>query len=152
MARNLQVYPKAWIVGSEWTLRVTVTDGTITSRFLHVVPAGVTATTQLVTLKLVVGLTVGDTDTDQDVDDSLFVDDIRPGPQVGTVWGNWRATAETIINSLPVGYTIDDYTAGWTPALTGGVRTDARRAWGNQGRGWTVTSVHQHEAVGNLGE
>ncbi len=143
MARTLQVYPKAVLTGSEWQFTDKVGD----SRFRHTIAAGVTAETPLVLLKLVFGLIVEDTDTDQDVDDALFVDDIRPGPQTETVWGNWQELAESIIVGLAPGYTADDFKAAWTRADTNTVRQDARRALVNQ-RGWTISFVHQHEGDG----
>ena len=145
MARTLQVYPKAVLTGSEWQFTDKVGD----SRFTHTIAAGVTAETPLVLLKLVFVLVVEDTDTDQDVDDSLFVDDIRPGPQTETVWGNWQDLAESIISGLATGYTADDFWAAWTIADTNAVRQDARRALVTQ-RGWTVDSVHQHEGDGTV--
>ncbi len=145
MARSLSVYPKAILEGSTWTLIVKV-DG---SRFEHVVPAGVTAETPLQLLKVVFDLTVEDTDTDQDVDDALFVDDIQPGPSTATVWGNWQEVAEGIISGLSPGYTVDDFWAAWTMGDTQAVRNDANRALvsgpGGIGRGWTITGFHQHE-------
>ena len=145
MARSLSVYPKAILEGSTWTLIVKV-DG---SRFEHVVPAGVTAETPLQLLKVVFDLTVDDTDLDSDVDDALFVDDIKPGPGIETVWGNWQEVAEGIISGLSPGYTVDDFWAAWTMGDTQGVRNDANRALvscpGGIGRGWTITGFHQHE-------
>ncbi len=145
MARTLQVYPKAVLTGSEWQFTDKVGD----SRFRHTIAAGVTAETPLLLLKLVFDLVVEDTDTDQDVDDSLFVDDIRPGPQTETVWGNWQELAESIISGLAPDYTADDFQAAWRPQDTNAVRQDARRALVTQ-RGWTVVSVHQHEGDGTV--
>ncbi len=145
MVRTLQVYPKAVLTGSEWQFTDKVGD----SRFRHTIAAGVTAVTPLVLLKLVFVLVVEDTDIDQDVDDALFVDDIRPGPQTETVWGNWQDIAESIISGLAPGYTADDFWAAWGPQDTNAVRQDARRALVTQ-RGWTVDSVHQHEGDGTV--
>ena len=149
MARNLNVYPKASIEGSTWTFIVKVYEhATKTySRFEHVVPAGVTAASPLLELKVVFDLTVGDTDTDQDVDDALFVDDIKPGAGVETVIGNWIDRAETIIAGLSAPYTRWDYWAEWSKQDTAKTRNDARAALVT-GRGWTVTYVHQHEGDG----
>ena len=150
MSRTLHVYPKAIIDGSEWKLIVKVGD----SRFIHTVAAGVTAEVPLLLLKIVFDLIVGDDDTDQDVDDALFVDDIRPGPQVETVWGNWQATAESIITGLDPGYTVADFWAAWTRGNTEAMRNDANRALvagpGGIGRGWDVPAgtIHQHEGDG----
>ncbi len=150
MARTLEVYPKAFLTGSTWRLFVKVDD----SRFEHVVPAGVTADPSLNLLKVVFGLTVEDSDTDQDVDDALFLDDIQPGPSTVTVWGNWQTRAENIIAGLAPGYTADDFWAAWTMGDTQAVRNDVQRALvagpGGIGRGWTITSVHQHEGDGTV--
>ncbi len=150
MARSLNVYPKATLDDSTWLLRVKVGS----SRFEHLVPAGVTAETPLLLLKLVFGLTVEDSDTDSDVDDALFVDDIQPGPSVATVWGNWQTRAEGIIAGLDPGYTVDDFWAAWTNGDTQAARNDAQRALvsgpGGIGRGWTITSFHQHEGDGSV--
>lgn len=146
MARNLHIYPSARIEAATWTYRLDVTDRATraTSHFEHVVAAGVTAERPLDLLKVVVGLVVADTDTDQDVDDAMFVDDIRPGPQAETVWGNWQSLAESIIGALTGGYTERDFWLAWRPQDTSSMRSDARRALVTQ-RGWTVTFVHQHE-------
>ena len=152
MARNLEVYPKAFLEGSTWRLMVKVGD----SRFEHLVPAGVTADPSVQLLKVVFFVTVEDTDTDQDVDDALFVDDIQPGPSVATVWGNWLVIAEGIITGLDPGYTAEDFWAAWTMGNTQAVRNDANRALvsgpGGIGRGWTITSFHQHEGDGTVTE
>ena len=152
MARNLQVYPKATLDSSTWLLRIKV-DG---SRFEHVVPAGVIAETPLQLLKIVFDLTIEDSDTDSDVDDALFLDDIQPGPSVATVWGNWQTRAEGIITGLAPGYTADDFWAAWTNGDTQAVRNDAQRALvsgpGGIGRGWTITRFHQHEGDGTVTE
>ncbi len=150
VARSLDVYPKATLDGSTWLLVVKV-DG---SRFEHLVPAGVAAETPLQLLKVVFELTVEDSDTGQDVDDALFLDDIQPGPSTATVWGNWQLIAEGIITGLDPGYTVDDFWAAWTMGDTQAVRNDANRALvsgpGGIGRGWTITSVHQHEGDGTV--
>jgi hypothetical protein len=147
--RQLHVYPKVGLVGSTWTLRVKVYEPAIgvSSLFIHDIPAGITATTPLRELKLSFDLTVDDTDTDQDVDDALFLDDIKPGPQSATVWSNWQDRAEAIIAGLADPYTIADYWAAWSQQDTAKTRQDARRALVTQ-RGWAVTSVHQHEGDG----
>ncbi len=148
MARTVHVYPKAIIDGSEWRYSAKGGD----SRFEHTLPAGVTAVTSLVLLKVVFDVVVADTDTDQDIDDALFVDDIQPGPQVETVWSNWQVTAEGIIAGLAPGYTVDDFWAAWTRGDTEAMRNDANRALvsgpGGVGRGWIISAVHQHEGVG----
>jgi len=148
MSRNLSVYPKAFLEGSTWHLVVKVDD----SRFDHVIPAGVTADLSLQLLKVVFDLTVEDFDTDQDVDDALFIDDIKPGPTTETVWGNWQAIAEGIITGLSPGYTVEDFQAAWSRGNTEAVRNDVHRALvsgpGGIGRGWTITGFHQHEGTG----
>jgi hypothetical protein len=148
MARSLHVYPKATLVGSTWTLIVKVYEATtrVTNRFEHTIPAGVTVSNPLRELKIAFDLEVADTDTDQDVDDALFTDDIKPGPQVQTVWGNWQDRAETIIGGL-TNPTLGDYWADWSKQDTAKTRSDARRALVTQ-RGWTVSNVHQHEGDG----
>jgi hypothetical protein len=152
VARSLSIYPKASLDGSTWKLVVKVGD----SRFEHLVPAGITAETPLQLLKVVFDLIVEDSDTDSDVDDALFVDDIKSGPGVETVWGNWQTRAEGIITGLDPGYTVDDFWAAWTMGDTQAVRNDANRALvsgpGGIGRGWTITSVHQHEGDGTVTE
>jgi hypothetical protein len=151
MARNLHVYPKAVLDGSTWTLLVKVYEHAtgVNSRFLHSVPAGVTVTTPLHELKVSFDLVVADTDTDQDVDDALFIDDIKPGAQIGTVWSEWQGRAETIISGLAPGFTLIDYWSEWKKSDTAKTRNDARRALVTQ-RGWTIVagSVHQHEGDG----
>jgi len=150
VARTLQVYPKAVLTGSEWVFTDKVGD----SRFRHTIAAGVTAETPLVLLKFVFDLIVEDTDTDQDVDDALFVDDIQPGPEVETVWSNWQDTAEGIIAGLSPAVTTEDFWAAWTFGDTQAVRNDANRALvagpGGIGRGWTITALHQHEGDGTV--
>lgn len=145
MARTVHVYPKAMIADSTWTFIVKVD----LSRFEHTVAAGVTAEVPLSLLKVSFDLVVGDADTDQDVDDALFVDDIRPGPQTETVIGNWIEKAEDIISGLDIGYGVDDFWAMWRRQDTNAVRADARRALVTQ-RGWAINvgSVHQHEGDG----
>lgn len=159
MARNLQVYPKAVLDGSIWFVTGKVDEfatGT-RSRFEHVIPAGVTAETSLPLLKIVFDVIVEDTDTDQDVDDALFVDDIKPAPgirNIETVWSNWQARAEGIIAGLAPGYTVKDFWAAWTMGDTQAFRNDANRALvsgpGGIGRGWTITFFHQHEGDGTV--
>ncbi len=155
MARNLQVYPKVVLKkvvlnGSTWLVSGTVDEAATGthSQFNHVVPAGVTGAVRL--LKIVVGLIVPDLTLDSDVDDALFVDDIHPAPgQTQTVWSNWQARAEGIINGLSPGYTAADFSAAWTQGDTQAMRQDAQRALesgpGGIGRGWTITFFHQHE-------
>ena len=152
MARLLHVYPKAVIDGSFWSLHVKVYDQTthVNSRFVHVIPAGVTAELPMRLLKLSYDLTVADTDTDQDVDDAHFVDTASGGPTNGdTLWETWQALAESRIAGLTTGYTQADFFAAWTQQNTARVRTAARRILIN-GRGWTVSSVHQHEGDGTV--
>lgn len=158
MARNLQVYPKAFLDGSTWFVSGKVAEIAVgtPSRFKHVIPAGVATEIPLQLLKLVFGLIVEDTDTDQDVDDALFLDDIKPGGGVETVWGNWQVRAEGIITGLDPGFTAEDFTAAWTMGDTQAVRNDAQRALttgpGGIGRGWTITGFHQHEGDGTVTE
>lgn len=151
MARTLHVYPKAVLDGSTWTFLVKVYEPATqaNSRFEHTVAAGVTAEVPLTLLKISFDLIVDDLDTDEDVDDALFVDDIKPGAQTATVWSNWQETAETIVSGLTSGYTAADFRAAWTTSDTAGVRSDARRALITQ-RGWTIDvgSIHQHEGDG----
>ncbi len=153
MARSLHVYPKAVLEGSTWkyVLKVYEHATGVTSRFVHTEAAGVTAEIPLRLLKLSFDLVVADTDTDQDVDDALYVDDIKPGSGVETVWGNWKDLAESIISGLSPGYTVYDFWSEWAPNDTNEVRSDARRALITQ-RGWTVDvgSVHQHEGDGTV--
>ena len=126
----------------------------VQSRIFETVTAGLTAERPLPLLKVVFGLVVADTDTDQDVADSLFVDDIQPGPTVSTVWGNWQARAEGILAGLASGYDVEDFWAAWTGGDTQAVRNDAQRAMvsgpGGIGRGWTITDFHQHEGDGTV--
>ncbi len=153
MVRNLGVYPKVILNGSTWLVTGKVDEhaaGT-SSRFIHEVAAGVSAVIPLKLLKIVFDLTVGDSDLDSDVDDALFVDDIRPGPIEDTVWSNWQAKAESIIAGLSPGYTEVDFWLAWTPADTKAVRDDAQKALESGpagGRGWTITFFHQHEGDG----
>jgi len=146
VARSLNVYPKAVLTGASWLFIVKVYEAATgtSSRFEHTISAGVTAETPLTLLKLSFDMVVDDTDTDQDVDDALFVDDIRPGPQVETVWGNWQELAEVKISGLSSGYTVDDFSATWSKQNTNTVRQDVKRALITQ-RGWSVLFVHQHE-------
>ncbi len=151
MARNLHVYPKATIDASTWTLLVKVfdQDTRTTTRNEIQTAAGVIAETPLRLLKVSFDLVVGDADTDQDVVDAFTVDDIKPGAQTETVWGNWIETAEGIIGGLASPYTAVDFWAAWAPNDTAGMRQDARRALITQ-RGWTVPvgTIHQHEGDG----
>ena len=125
-----------------------------TNRFVETVAAGVTAERFLPLLKVSFDLIVEDDDSDQDVADALFVDDIRPGPQTETVWGNWQDRAENILSGLTTGYTVNDFWSAWTGGDTQAVRNDTQRALttgpGGIGRGWTIVagSVHQHEGDG----
>ncbi len=147
MARTLEVYPKAFLRDSTWHVTIGVDD----SDFDHLIPAGVTADPPVQLLKLVVFVTVEDTDTDADVDDALFVDDIQPGPSVATVWDNWQQRAEGIISGLDPGYTAADFWAAWTQGDTQAVRQDIQRAWETGpagGRDWAITGFHQHEGTG----
>lgn len=149
MARNLHIYPKAVIDGGTWTFIVKVYEHAtrITSRFEHSVPAGITVTEPVRLLKISFDMVVEDTDTDQDVDDALFVDDIKPGPQTETVWEAWQDRAET--NWTASDGTQADYYAQWSKPETNQMRNDARKALITQ-RGWTIDvgSVHQHEGDG----
>lgn len=151
MARTLHVYPKASIEGSMWTLTMKVYEPATkaNSRFTESVAAGLTVERPLPLLKVVWDLEVFDTDTDQDVADSLFVDDITPGPSTETVWGNWQTRAEGIISGLASGYTVADFWSAWSTKNTKSVRNDAKRAMITQ-RGWTISNVHQHEGDGTF--
>ncbi len=147
MARTLHVYPKAIIDGSTWTFLNKIGS----SRLEHTVAAGVTAETRLRLLKVSFDLIVDDTDTDQDVDDALFLDDIQPGPQTLTVWEDWQNTAEGIISGLTSPYDESNFWAAWTQGDTQAMRNSANRALvsgpGGIGRGWIIIpgSLHQHE-------
>ena len=149
MARNLHVYPKAQLVDSTWTLTVKVYEHSTrtTSRFIHEIPAGAAAEVSLNELKISFDLVVDDTDTDQDVDDALFLDDIKPGAGFETVWSNWMGLAESIVNGLSPSYTVGDYQAAWSQKNTASIRSDARRALITQ-RGWSVPWIHWHEGNG----
>lgn len=148
MARTLSVYPKASIEGSIWTLTMKVYESATkaNSRFTETVAAGLTAERFLPLLKVAWELVVDDSDTDQDVADSLFVDDIRPGE---TVWSRWQDRAEGIISGLTTGYTVADFWAAWSKKNTKDVRNDTQQAMITQ-RGWSIVagSVHQHEGNG----
>ena len=162
MARSLEVYPKASLTDDQWTYLLKVSEAATgaSSRILHgtgepgdpFIVSAVTATTPLSLLKLVLWLDVDDTDTDQDVDDALFVDDIQPGGGTLTVWEDWQATAEGIIAGLAPGYTVADFWAAWTQGDTQAMRNSIQRALesgpGGIGRGWTITGFHQHEGDG----
>lgn len=154
MARNLHVYPKAVIVGSSWSFHVKVfdQDTRISSRFVHTIPAAVTAEIPMRLLKLSYDLTVADGDTDQDVDDAHFVDVALGGPTGGeTLWETWQTLADGKIAGLSPGYSQADFFVAWTQQNTARVRTGARRILVN-GRGWSVSSVHQHEGDGTVTE
>ncbi len=148
MTRSIEVYPKAFLRDSIWRAVVKVDR----SRFEHFAAAGVTADPAVQLLKVVFFVTVEDTDTDQDVDDALFVDDIHPAPGTEeTVASNWIVRAEGIISGLDPGYTVDDFWAAWTQGDTQAVRNDVLRAFETGpagGRGWTITRFHQHEGTG----
>lgn len=157
MARRLQIYPKATLRASTWHLVVKVYDVDlgVQSRFEHTVPAGIsTPHSNLRLLKLAFSMTVPDGTLDSAIDDALFTLDIRPGAQTATVWGNWQAAAETIVASLPSGYTVKDFWAAWTRQDTAKTRNDARRALITLQSGWTIDvgSVHQHEGDGTVTE
>ncbi len=149
MARNLQVYPKVFLEGSTWNIVVKVMEAGNQTKFKHIITANVVATTSLQLLKIVFKLVVDDTDTDQDVDDALFIDDIRPGLQVETVWTNWQTIAEGIIEGLNPEYTINDFWVAWSKADTNQMRKNVQRAFVTQ-RGWTITGFHQHEGNGTV--
>lgn len=160
MARSLHVYPKPVLVGSQWDYVLFVQEYDPTtgehigtrSKFRHAVPAGVTAEMPLRLLKLSYDVTTADTDTDADVDDAHFVDTASGGPTNGeTLFESWSGLAESIIGGLSPGYTVRDFWAEWTTQNTARVRTAARRILVN-GRGWTVTNVHQHEGDGSVTE
>lgn len=148
MARNLHVYPKAVLADGNWVLIVKVFDQDLrtTTRWTETTPAGVTVTNRLRLLKMSFDLVVADTDTDQDVFEAFTVDDIRAGPQVETVWGNWVDRAEANIVGDP---TLVEFMAVWSTQDTSKTRADARKALVTQ-RGWTVSGVHQHEGDGTI--
>ena len=150
MARLLHVYPKTTLVGSMWTVRINVYEHAtrVISRFVHIIPAGLTATTDLRELKYGFDLVVDDADTDQDVDDALFLDDVKPGPQSASMIDQWIERSENNISGLSDPYTLDDYWAAWSKADTAKTRNDGAKALVSQ-RGWTVTSWHQHEGDGS---
>jgi hypothetical protein len=153
VARSLEVYPKSPIDAATWSpvLKVHEPATGLGNRFDHTFPAGVTATTPLLLLKLVIWLDVDDTDTFQDVDDAFFVDDIQPGGGTLTVWEDWQATAEGIISGLTPGYTQNDFWAAWTEGDSQAMRNSVQRALttgpGGIGRGWTITGFHQHRGL-----
>jgi len=156
MARNLHVYPKATLVGDQWLFIVKVGEKAtgVTNRFEHVETAGVTAEIPLYLLKICFDMTVDDAVTDQDIDDSLYLDDIKNGPGVETVWGNWRDLAEGIISGLTPGYALPDFFIEWSNKDTKQTRNDARKALVTQ-RDYYIDpgSVHQHQGDGsNLDE
>lgn len=155
MARNLNVYPKVHLSGSTWLVRVKIQDDAGNAEVIeHSEPSSVPGEAsdqeggQLLLLKLVVEMTVADTDTFQDVADAFLVDDIRPGPQTETVWGNWRDEAESILAGMAQPYTMSEFYAEWSKQATQQIRQDARRALVTQ-RGWTVTHVKQSEGDGS---
>lgn len=159
MARTFQVYPQASIDAAEWTY---ILEGRAegeprqTSQAVHIVPAGVTAERSLRLLKVVFELVIADTDTFDDIDAAFFVDDIQPGPRTGTVWSEWKDTAEGIIAGLASGYTVRDFWAAWTQGDTQAMRNAANRALvsgpGGIGRGWTIAGFHQHEGDDSVTE
>lgn len=143
-----EVYPKAFLEGSTWNLLVKVGDDNPQTAST---PASVTSAAPIVLLKMIIRLDTG-ADPASEVFVALTVDDIRPGPQTETVWGNWVTTAESIAASLPPGFTGAEFRAAWTQGDTMAIRNDGRRALvsgpGGIGRGWTVLSIHQHEGDG----
>ncbi len=152
MARVLHVYPKASIDAATWTYLVKVSEEATSSysRFTHEVAAGVTAEVPMRLLKISFDLEVSDTDTDQDVDDALWLDTASGGPTNGeTLWETWQGLAEAKIAGLATGYSQDDFWAEWSKQNTARVRNAARRILIN-GRSWTIPggSVHQHEGDG----
>jgi hypothetical protein len=149
VAQNWHVYPKAVVKEDTWTavLKVTDQDTQANHRFTHVYTSNVLAEAELRLLKVSFDLVVADTDVFQDVDDALFVDDIRPGPQVETVWGNWQVLAESLILSMGTPHMQARFWEEWRQQDTASVRSDARRSLVTQ-RGWTVSNVHQHEGDG----
>ena len=150
MARELHVYPKAIIEGSTWTYIVKIYEAATrtNSRFEHTATAGVTAEVPMRLLKVAFDLTVADTDTDQDVDDAMWLDTASGGPTNGeTLWETWQALADPKIAGLTTGYTQADFWTTWTQQNTARVRNAARRILVN-GRGWTIPWVHQHEGDG----
>jgi hypothetical protein len=152
MARSLHVYPKAELAGSDWfyVCKVFDRDTRQGSRFEHTIPAGVTITGRLGLLKICFDLTAGDSDTDQDVDDSLFVDVASGGPTNGeTLWESWQTLAESKVTSPDITQSV--FWLLWSPQNTARIRTAARRILIN-GRGWTVTGAHQHEGDGTVTE
>lgn len=144
MSKLLHVYPKAVLDSSTWFLDVKVFEAAtrLTTRFTHEIPAGVVGNIR--ELKVTFNVVVSDTDFALDVDDALFVDDIKGGPSVETVWGNWQERAEK--NYTP-GMTQVEYWAEWSKQDTAKTRNDARRSLVTQ-RGWSVTAIHQHEGDG----
>lgn len=151
MARNLHVYPKVLLDGSTWTLILKVYEPAtgVTSRIEDSTAAGVTTASPVRLLKISFDLTVGDSDTDQDVFDALTVDDIKPGPQTATVASNWIDRAETAIGTLSAAWGQADFNAAQKKPDTSKMRGDANKALVDQ-RGWVIVagSVHQHEGDG----
>ena len=163
MSRSLHVYPKPTLVGSSWDYVLFVREFDpatgerigARSKFRHTIPValpGLTAEIPLRLLKLTFDLTVADTDTDADVDDAHLIDTASGGPTNGeTMWETWQTLAESIIDGLSPGYTVRDFWAQWSAQNTARVRTAARRILIN-GRGWSVSDVHQHEGDGTVTE
>ncbi len=155
MARTLHVYPKATITDASWTYICVVGE----TNFVHVVAAGITTERTLELHKLVIDLDTSSgpgPDTDEDVDDALFKDDIQPGPQTLTAWEDWQGIAEGIIDDLTPGYTEREFWEAWTGGDTQAMRQSLQRALvsgpGGSGRGWTITGFHQHEGDGTVND
>ena len=111
--RIVEVYPKAVLSGDVWRLNVKVGS----SSFVHLFPSTVTVTGEVMLLKVVFILEIGDTDTDQDVDDMIITDDIKPGSGVETVWGNWQANAEAVLDGM-VDPTWESFRVAQNPSFT----------------------------------
>ncbi len=147
---QVEVYPKAWLDGSIWYAQVRVSDSTgAYTEFDHQIAAGVSTVEPLRLLKVVSTLEIPDGTPLSDVDDSLFVDDAKPGGGVTTVWEEWQDIAEGKIGSR-TDFTEQEFWEGWGANNTATIRQRASYAWGQ--RGWTVLDVHQHEGDGSVTE
>ncbi len=146
--RSVHCYPKAQLAGDQWILTVKVTDRDTGEaiRPVHTETAGVVAEIPVSLLKIVWDMQIDDGNDLQFVVDALLSDDIQPGGQFETVWGNWRDIAEGILAGLTSPYTNIDFREGWSKPNTNSMRQDANRALVTQ-RGWLIDvgSIHQHE-------
>lgn len=150
MARNLAITPKIVLDGSDWVLAFFVYDKDlrVRSKFKYVFPASVSSPVPIRLLKVAFDMIVDDTDTDQMVADAFVYEDIRSGPQVETVIGNWIGLAETQIQGLGDPWTYNDFVAAWTPNEVNAVIGDVRTLIKNR---WTIPvgEIHYHSSEGS---